>query len=141
MIFGAKKRIEAELNGAYEERGVIGTRVEIEGKSITVLWRNRPVLETTFKTEETDGGYLLRLEDSGLRNAGDPHVYATVTRVFVHGGTMEFDEEFPISGPSKNRLEKTALTRYGNVTICDELLPDLEGTWKEADGSGYWTFV
>ena len=39
------------LDGAWEERGVIGTRIEIKGDKLTVLWRSGVVLETKFKTE------------------------------------------------------------------------------------------
>ena len=41
------KKIYSELSGAWEERGVIGTRIEIDGDDICVLWRNAPVLETS----------------------------------------------------------------------------------------------
>jgi len=137
MIVGKQKQSEL-LDGAYEEPGVIGTRIEIEGDRITILWRNTPALETTFRTKQTDGGLELRLAETGLRNRGDERVYATVTRLLLHDDTLEFERDFPISGPSKDTLKKTELSRYGNVTIVDEVLNELQGEWVSADGNAFF---
>ncbi len=133
-----RKEIEEALNGAWEEPGVIGTRIEIEGKKITVLWRNQPVLETTFEAEEKEGGIALTLKKTGLSYSTDATPYATVTGLFVHDGVLDFDEHFPITGPSRETLKKTALSRYGNVTICDEVLDELQGAWIDESGSDYF---
>jgi hypothetical protein len=136
-MFGNRKHEEA-LNGAWQEPGVIGTRIEIEGKNITILWRNRPVLETTFRTAEEDGGIELILKEKDLRNDPSEKPYATVTRLFCKDGKLIFAEDFPISGPSTDVLSKTELSRYGNVTICDEVLDELQGNWVEANGGDYF---
>lgn len=128
------KEIYSELAGAWEERGVIGDRVEIDGKRITVLWRNMPVLETKYKAEKSDGGYVLALKDTGLRYRGDASNYAELTRVFYKDGSLELTKFFPITGESKDVLTKTEYSRYGNFTIVDEILPELEGTWEDDNG-------
>ena len=90
------KEIYSELTGAWEERGVIGDRVEIDGKRITVLWRNMPVLETKYKVEKSDGGYVLVLNETGLRYRSDASNYAELTRVFYKDGSLELTKFFPI---------------------------------------------
>ena len=121
-------------DGAWEERGVIGTRIEIEKGVLTVLWRNAPVLKTKFSPVEKDGGLELELKQNGLRYENDVKDYANVTRIFIKDGKMEFEEFFPISGASKNTLEKTASSRFGNYTICDDILKELQGTWRDERG-------
>ena len=116
-----------ELNGAWEERGVIGTRIEIDGKNITVLWRNSPVLTTMFKLKDAEGGAELELKSNGLRYEGSKSDYATVTRIFYSEGRLIFEEHFPITGPSKTELTKTECSRFGNYTVCDNVLKELQG--------------
>ena len=128
------KKIYSELSGAWEERGVIGTRIEIDGDDICVLWRNAPVLETSYKAEKRGGGYELVLRKTGLRYKGDAKDYAEVTGLFFDGEGLTFTEYFPISGKSECRLTKTENSRYGNYTVCDDILKELAGTWKSADG-------
>lgn len=123
-------RYSAELNGAWEERGVIGSRIEIDGRRITVLWRNEPVLETTFKTEETENGLELRLKSTGMRYAKAVTDYAQVTRITYSDGRLEFVEYFPISGESRTVMTRTENSRYGNYEIVDDVLPQLQGKWK-----------
>ena len=126
-MFG--KKANRDLEGAWEEPGVIGTRIEIEGDSITVLWRNAPVLETKFKTKKVDGGLLLELKKTGMRYAGSATDYAEVTRIFCRDGALEFEEFFPISGKSSSTLKKTENSRYGNYDIADSELPLVQGEW------------
>ena len=121
-------------DGAWEERGVIGTRIEIEKGVLTVLWRNAPVLRTKFKPVEKDGGLELELKNNGLRYENDAKDYATVTRIFIKDGDLEFEEYFPITGPSKDVLQKTQCSRFGNYTICDDILRELQGTWRDSRG-------
>lgn len=120
----------AELNGAWEESGVIGSRIEIDGRKITVLWRNAPVLETTFKPETTENGIELRLRSTGMRYAGSAADYARIERLVYKDGCLEFVEFFPISGESRSVLTRTENSRYGNYEIADEVLKDLQGVWK-----------
>ena len=128
------KKIYSELSGAWEERGVIGTRIEIDGDGVCILWRNSTVLETTYKAEERDGGYELVLRKTGMRYAGDAKDYAEVSGLFYNGEELVFTEDFPITGKSESRLTKTENSRYGNYTVCDEILKELAGTWKSGDG-------
>ena len=135
MCFGRRK---SAFDGAWEERGVIGTRIEIEGKNLTVLWRNAPVLETTFKVKKTEEGEELLLAHNGMRYAGTDKDYAEVRGIVVKDGKMRFTEYFPISGKSESFLQKTEQSRYGDYTIVDkEVLPELQGKWR--DDSGYHT--
>ncbi len=124
----------SELDGAWEEPGVIGTRIEISGKKINVLWRNSSVLETTFKTAARDGGRELCLKEKGVRNKGDAKPYADITGLFYKDGVLELTEFFPISGESKTLMKKTAHSRFGNYEIANEMLKELQGKWKDRDG-------
>ena len=127
------KKTGNELSGAWEEPGVIGTRVEIEGGRITVLWRGGPVLVTKFKTVEKNGFTELVLEDKGLRYRGALTDYATVTSVTVRDDIIELEKSFPITGPSKEILKRTANNRYGNYDIEDGVLEELAGKWRNDD--------
>ena len=128
------KSINKELNGAWEERGVVGTRVEIDDKKITVLWRNAPVLETTFKTKTEGGGLKLVLSKNGLRYSGTFSDYAEITELKYDDGQLEMTEYFPISGESKATLSKTENSRYGNYDIVDSVLNELQGKWQDEEG-------
>ena len=44
-------------------------------------------------------------------------------------GSLVFAKKFEISGPSQEVLTKTLNSRYGNVTIKDELLETVQGKW------------
>ena len=126
---------KSELDGAWEERGVIGTRIEIKGSKVTILWRNTPALETSFKKENGgDGKIILKLKETGLRNQNQGPVYATVTELSYKDGKLEFVEDFPISGVSRATLEKTLYSRYGAYEIVDEILPELKGEWSDEKG-------
>ncbi len=128
-MFGNRK-----LNGAWEVPGVIGTRIEIDAPHITVLWRNSPVLTTTFKEKKRDGGVELCLKKSGLRYEGSASDYGELRVLFVHDGAMEMTEYFPITGESSDTLRRTENSRYGRYTVADELLREIEGDWKDEHG-------
>ncbi len=123
-----------QLNGAWEEPGVIGNRIEIEGSKIVILWRNSPTLETGFSVSEEDGGLLLKLKKTGLSYTTGGAEYANVTRIFYKDEKLEFVKYFPITGESKDVLKKTANSRYGNYEICDEILKELQGEWENERG-------
>ena len=127
------------LDGAWEERGVIGTRIEIKEPHITVLWRNSPVLETTFSTKKDGDKTVLVLSKTGLKFKGSATDYGRVTNLVFSDGKLEFEKDFPITGPSVEILTKTENSRYGNYEIVDGELPRLEGEWR--DGDGYITLV
>ncbi len=128
------KRKNGELDGAWEEPGVIGTRIEIDGKRLTVLWRGGPVLETAFEAVSTDGGSELRLRKNGLRYPDAASDYASVTGLRYDGEGLELTELFPISGESRTVLRRTENSRYGNFEIRDDILKELRGAWKSSDG-------
>ena len=113
-----------------------GTRIEITGDQFMVLWRNRPVLVTTFSVKRDKEGYVVQLKETGLRYEGASSDYASVTGCRLKDGKMYLKKLFPISGPSEEILSKTTNSRYGNVTvITEEMMPYLTGLWKTANGN------
>ena len=127
--------IRRALDGAWEERGVIGSRIEIKKDKLTVLWRGGVVLETKFKTEQSGDVITLRLAQNGMRYKGASSDYATVTEIRFDGGALFFEEDFPITGKSVTKMEKTENSRYGGVKIVDgEVLKQLRGEWRDDDG-------
>ncbi len=130
----------SEIQGNWEERGVIGTRIEIIGDNLTVLWRGGPVLDTEFTVEEKeDGSQELKLAKNGLRYEGSSSDYATVTGITFKDGKLVFEEHFPITGPSETVLTRTENNRYGNYEICGSMFDWLAGSW--IDDSGYNTLA
>lgn len=128
------------LDGAWEEKGVIGTRVEIEGKKICVLWRNSPVLETTFKTRENDGEFTLIPKETGLRYQGSDKDYAEISSIIYKDGKITVKKFFPITGPSEEVLEPTENSRFGAYVFADKrLYKALSGKWT--DENGYFTLT
>ena len=129
-------KFETELCGAWEERGVIGTRVEIEKNELIVLWRGGVVLKCKYKaTQDENGKITLKLSDNKLRYSGAYSSYASVTRIEYFDKKIEFEETFPITGKSVCVLERTSNSRYGNYDVVDgELLKSIQGEWKSDDG-------
>ena len=123
-----------ELDGAWEEGYVFGKRIEIEGKRITILWRSGPVLETTFRTRNADGGTELVLKKNGLRYAGAASDYASVSRLTYRDGNLTLCEWFPITGASETVMNRTDRSRYGNYDVANEVLQELQGRWKDEQG-------
>ena len=130
--------IRKELDGAWEEPGVISTRIEITGRRITILWRSYPVLETTFSAKRKEDVTELFLRETGMRNKGDTRIYADVTGLEYKDGKLTFREMFPITGESVTVLSRTEKSRYGNYDIADEVIKELQGIWK--DSSGFFEF-
>jgi len=131
-LFGNKKAGIAD--GAWEEPGVIGTRIEIEGRKLTILWRNSPVLETSFRTKKTgDAVELIPVARELSYTKGGP-AYATVVSLVIEGDALIFAEHFPVTGRSTERLKRTDNTRYGNYDFADDVLPELQGEWSTDDG-------
>lgn len=123
-----KKKSAAD--GNWEERGVIGTRIEISDGTVTVLWRNVPVLVTKFKEEREGDATELVLNERGMRYPSDSRDYATVTKLYLEGETLHFVEYFPITGESRTALTRTDNSRYGNYDIVDDkIAPMLQGDW------------
>ncbi|MBS7263407.1 MAG: hypothetical protein KIG36_07355 [Eubacteriales bacterium] len=121
----------SELNGAWEEKGVIGTRLEIDEPNLLVLWRNTPVLKTRFKRKKDGAAVELVLANKGMRYPQAYSDYAQLKSLIYRDGKLEMTEEFPITGESRATLSKTDNTRFGAYDIADELLPQLRGTWKD----------
>ncbi len=120
-----------EWDGAWEEPGVIGTRIEIRNRKITILWRSSPVLETSFRVRKLSDGFQLQLKDTGMRYQRAPSDYARVSSIICHDDVLELTEFFPITGESKSVLRRTENSRYGNYTIADEKLTELQGCWAD----------
>ncbi len=125
-----------ELFGNWEEKNVIGTRVEIDKNTLAILWQGGIVLKTKYKaTKEKDGKITLKLKQNGLRYEGSVSDYAVVTSLYYEAGSLYFIKNFPITGESTEILTKTENSRYGNYRIEDEkILPLLEGEWKSTNG-------
>ena len=141
------------LEGAWQPSD-IGTRIEITGDTMLILWRNTPALETRFSVTEEDGKYVLHLENTELRHASadlrmkrtnranDGMVYAHVTGCWVEDGTMHLLKRFDIAGDREEILKPTNQSRYGDVTIVtEEMLPRLRGLWRTKDGDTALEFV
>lgn len=127
--------IRKKLDGAWEERGVVGSRIEIEKDKLTVLWRGGVVLETKFKSEQDGDAVVLKLAQNGMRYKGDSKDYATVTDIHYDGDALFFEENFPITGKSVTKMQKTENSRYGNVKVIDgEVLRELGGKWISDSG-------
>lgn len=123
-----------ELNGAWEEKGVIGTRVEIDGDKITFLWRSSPVLTTSFRVKCGDDKDELILKKTGLRYAGASSDYAEVIGLRFAEGQLVLTEFFPITGKSQTVLTLTENTRYGRYTPDPDALSSIWGNWTDEQG-------
>ena len=93
------------LNGAYEEEGVIGTRIEIDYPNILVLWRNSPVLKTNFKMK----GNVLVLGENELKYENSDSSYGTITSIILKDDKLEFKKNFPVTGESISVLKQINL--------------------------------
>ena len=123
-----------ELNGAWEERGVIGTRIEIYNKEISIFWQNIEVNSTTYVLQKEDEKLILKLKNNELKHK-DGRVYAIVEEISYNNGKLSFIKNFPITGKNEEVLSKTENSRYGNYEICDDILKEIKGVWT--DGSEY----
>ncbi len=132
MLF--KSKSISELNGAWEEPGVIGRRIEIDSDKIVILWRGSPVLETKFRSVKREDYSTLYLQQNGLRYKNANYEYAQIKEIKFINDTLEIKEQFPISGESKATLKKTSNTRYGDYDIDDSILEEIKGIWKSQDG-------
>ena len=132
--------MSAVYEGNWDERGVVGTRIEITKRTVTILWRGAPVLETRYKAVKDGEKIRLVLKENGMRYAPTSPAYATVTALFYEDYKLHFHEDFPISGPSEAILEPTENNRYGFYSIEDDkVLPLLQGSWAEE--GGYFTLT
>ena len=93
----------SSLDGAWKPRDY-GTRIEIDGDNILILWMNRPQLETTFTVTEEDGKKVLHLEKTGMREHGDKKDYAQITGLWIEDGVMHFVKVFDIAGEKSEVL-------------------------------------
>ncbi|MBO4261043.1 MAG: hypothetical protein J5921_00320 [Clostridia bacterium] len=125
-----------EIQGNWEERGVVGPRIEIIGDRIVILWRGGPVLDTNFTTEEeADGTLLFKLAKNGLRYVNSPSDYASVGKMTYKDDRITMEELFPITGSSVTVFSRTENNRYGNYDILSDMFDWLKGSWT--DESGY----
>lgn len=118
------------FDGAWEETGVVGPRVEIKDNMLVRLWQASPVLETRFETVEDGGKIVLKLEHDGLRSAGSLDAYAVIKECYFNGTALVFVDDYRFSGESTVKMYPTKNSRYGNVTLInDEVFPLLQGRW------------
>lgn len=127
------------IDGAYVPADhSYGLRLEITGNRFLMLWRNSPVMDTTFTLREDGERLTFELADINLRNTPREEPYATAKECYMQDGFIYFLEYFPISGESMNKLMFTENSRYGNVDIVtEELLPELQGKWIEKNDMGF----
>lgn len=126
-----------DLNGAYiPADGSYGLRLEITGNRFLLLWRNYPVLDTTFTVSEKDSGTFLVLEENGLNDwIPREEPYARLTECLCTENGFRLTEDFPISGESVTEMARTEDSRYGHFTVeNDTVLPMLQGVWKSTEG-------
>ena len=126
-----------KLEGAWQPDDY-GTRVEIKGDTMLVLWRNVPVLETKFSVSHEGKKYVLQLEKTEMKDPKRSGTGARITECWVEDGKMHLRQHFEISGDDEEILEKTEESRYGAVkVVSDEMLPRLRGQWR-CDADGGW---
>ncbi len=119
------------FDGAWEEKGVIGPRVEIDGDRLVYLWQASVVLETRFDIVQDGGKTILKLEHNGLRNSGSLDPYAVINECYYDGSALVFVDDYRFSGESTVKMYPTKNSRYGNVTLVnDEILPLVQGKWE-----------
>ena len=111
VIGGLSERVNGaviypELEGAWETK-YIGTRIEIQGDQITILYRNRPVLETTFTLLEDGEIKYLRLINVGLRYKEDSKDYAIIDKLYLENEQLHLYKTFYIAGKHNEILHKT----------------------------------
>ncbi len=113
-----------------------GWRIEITGDRMLVLWRNRPVLETTFTAARDGEKCVLRLAKTGLRYRDRSEDFATITECYVLGGKMVLRQRYSLGGEEEEEIfSPTRESRYGDVTVeTEKWLPALAGRWRSADG-------
>ena len=123
-----------DLNGAWEEPGVIGTRVEIRGRDLVILWRSDPVLTTTFRVQETAEGLSLLPAATGMRYRGAAFDYATLSGLVYRDGALILTEYFPITGESSTTLKPTENTRFGRYAPDQKARALVQGDWRDENG-------
>ena len=127
---GSSEAMYPELEGAWET-DYIGTRIEIKGDHLTVLHRNRVVLDTNFVLSADGEVKILRLEKINLRYRDDGDDYGVVDKLYLEGNKLHLETTYNITGKDEEILNKTEASRYGDVEIVDEkFLPKLQGKWK-----------
>lgn len=126
----------ASLDGAWQPDNY-GTRVEIMGDKIVILWRSAPVLETKFTVSQEGAKKVLKLEKTEMWDAVRGHAVGTVTGCYVEEGKMHLLQHYEFAGDDEEILEPTTDSRYGDAKlVTDKMMPRLKGTWKSPDRGG-----
>ena len=132
---GSSEAMYPDLEGAWET-DYIGTRIEIKGDHLTVLHRNRIVLDTNFVLSADGEVKILRLEKINLRYRDDGDDYGVVDKLYLEGNKLHLETTYNITGKDEEILNKTEASRYGDVEIVDEkFLPKLQGRWKATNSN------
>lgn len=125
----------ASLDGAWQPDNY-GTRVEIAGDKIVVLWRSAPVLETMFTVSQEGKRKVLRLEKTEMWDETRGHAIGAVTGCYVEDGKMHLLQHYEFAGDDEEILEPTTESRYGDAAVITEkMLPRIQGVWQTEDGS------
>ncbi|MBQ3865957.1 MAG: hypothetical protein II776_03565 [Clostridia bacterium] len=129
------KKAEAPeaLFGAWEEPGVIGTRVEIDRECAVVLWRGAVVLNSPYILRKEGEALRLVLRKTGLRYPRAASDHGSLTGLVFTGDSLRVTKCFPVTGESEEILRKTDHTRFGNFAEAPEILPLLAGGWTDGD--------
>ena len=124
------------LDGAWQPDNY-GTRVEIAGDRIVILWRSAPVLETKFTVSREGRKKFLKLEKNEMWDTARGHAVGTVTGCYVEDGKMHLLQHYEFAGDDEEILEPTTESRYGDAKLVTEkMMPRLKGTWKSSDRGG-----
>ena len=124
------------LDGAWQPDNY-GTRVEIAGDKIVILWRSAPVLETKFTVSQEGRKKVLKLEKTEMWDTARGHAVGTVTGCYVEDGRMHLLQHYEFAGDDEEILEPTTESRYGDAKlVTDKMMPRLKGTWKSSDRGG-----
>lgn len=124
------------LDGAWQPDNY-GTRVEIEGDKMIILWRSAPVLETKFTVSQEDKKKVLKLEKTEMWDSVRGHAIGTVTGCYVEDGKMHLLQHYEFAGDDEEILAPTTESRYGDAkVVTDKMTPRLKGIWKSTDREG-----
>ena len=124
-------RTGSGLDGAWAPNDY-GTRIEIKGDKMTVLWRNREILVTAFTTVQEEGRTVLHLARNDMIEPFNRRSYGHITECWVEGEVMHLTEVMEFAGEKKQLLRPTEESRYGDVEdVTSRVLPRLRGIWRE----------
>lgn len=135
-------RYSEELNGFWEEG--YHYYLEIRGDRMTVRdYRRALVFETgiSYDAEAIERGErtVIQMENNVISRDGDGNRMMEIRELAYDRGALDFLEYYTIMGEKRYRLKKVDHGPFDHIRIRDdEVLPGLQGVWKEwpKDGRG-----